>query len=187
MTLMLSSNEVDIWKFLYPEKYSGPCINISISIQTKQVKHVLIMHVPVQKSNIPFIGEGPNTINRNTRIFWKEGNKGVSCRLPAIRAINKKYGSLKLPWNETQKWVQNDVKNSLLEFLALIYCGRHWTQEKSFGPLEEVFNYRHNVTVLSWAFDVSVMGKGFHVTTLLNPDEIRRRCRGYDQSSKSIH
>lgn len=41
------------------------------------------------------------------------------------------------------------VKNSLLEFLALIYCGRHQTKDKSFGPLEEVFNYRQNVTALS--------------------------------------
>lgn len=138
MTLMLSSNEVDVWKFLYPEKYSGSCINISIWLRTNQVKHGLIMHVPVQKSNIPFIGEGPNIISRNTRIFWKEGNTGVSCRLPAIRAISKSCVSLKLPLNKTQKWEQNDVKNCLLEFLPLIYYGRHQTQEKSFGPQEEV-------------------------------------------------
>lgn len=85
---------------------------------TNQVKHGLIMHVPLQKSNIPFIGEGPNIISRNTRILWKEGNKGVSCRLPAIREISKRCVSLRLPWNETHQWVQNDIKNFLLEFLV---------------------------------------------------------------------
>lgn len=163
MTLMLSSNEVDVWKFLYPERFAGPCINISIWVWINQVKHVLIMHVSVQKSSIPFIGEGPNIISRNARIFWKEGNKGVSCRLPAIRTISKRCGSLRLPWDEIQKWVQN-YERTLLEFFPPIYCGRHQTQEKSFGPLEEVFNYRHNVTGLSWAFDISVMGNGCHVT-----------------------
>lgn len=69
----------------------------------------------------------------------------MRCRLPAIRAISKRCVSLKLTLNETQKWVQNDVKNSVLESLAPIYCGRHQTQKKSFGPLEEV--HRHNVTV----------------------------------------
>lgn len=101
MTLMLSSNEFDVWKFLYPGKYAGPCINISVATNgTEQYAANYVWFCALQTSNVPSISEGLNLSNSTPRISWKQRNKQEATgHLQEEQWVNDGWVQVILGWN----------------------------------------------------------------------------------------